>query len=123
MNNEQNFHYVETDSVEFKTPAEEPKAKGILSLVFGIVSIVLGGVIGIVLGVLARRFATPIIADFAGTVSAKLAKAGKITGTVGLVLSIVGMIVCAVVIACVAALVISILSTGADLPIADLFSF
>ena len=109
MGSEQNLHYIETDETVDTPSAKEPRAKGILSLIFGILSIILGGIVGIVLGVLARRFALPILTDFAGTLSAKLAKAGRITGTVGLALSIVGLVLCILVVAVIAVLLYMLL--------------
>ena len=94
MNEEKDLHYVDTDGVVSAALPKEPKTMGVLSLVFGILSIILLGIIGIVLGALARKFASPILLDFADTASAKLAKIGKITGTVGLILSIIGVAVC-----------------------------
>ncbi len=118
MNNRQDLHYVEIDDSVDITPKEEPRVKGILSLIFGIVSIVFGGgVVGIVLGALARRFATPILEDFEGTKTAKMAKAGKITGTVGLALSIIGLVLTVILAIAVAVLVVfalmNVTKTGA----------
>ena len=105
MLNERELHYVEVDGEDMEASKPEPRARAILSLVFGIVSIVLRGVVGIVLGALARRFSSPILADFEGTVSSRLAKAGRITGTVGLILSIIDVLL---VLALVAAVAIAI---------------
>ena len=114
MNNRYDFHYIEIDDSVNITPVEEPRVKGLLSLIFGIVSIVFGGVVGIVLGALARRFATPILEDFEGTSTAKMAKAGKITGTVGLALSIIGLILAVIVVIAVAALVVFLLMPAVE---------
>lgn len=94
MNNEKDLHYIDTDVATSDALPDEPKAMGVLSLVFGILSIIITGIIGIVLGALARKFAAPILLDFADTASAKLAKIGKITGTVGLIISIIGVLIC-----------------------------
>lgn len=114
MDNRYDFHYVEIDDPSNTVPAEEPRVKGMLSLIFGIVSIVLGGILGIIFGALGRRFASPILEDFEGTATAKLAKAGKITGTVGLILSIIGLIVLAIALAAVAVLVVFVIMTVSE---------
>lgn len=93
MLNERELYYVEINDGEQTPPAVEPRTRAILSLVFGIVSIILRGIAGVVLGTLARRFASPILLDFEGTLSSRLARIGKITGTVGLILSIVELVI------------------------------
>lgn len=110
MLNERKLHYVEVDDSVDTTPAKEPRVKGILSLVFGVVSIFLCGILGIVFGVLARRFASPIITDFADTLAAKFSKAGRITGTVGLILSIIDLVIFAAVTIGIVALAVALIS-------------
>ena len=120
MNNEKDLHYIETDEIESVNTAEEPKTKGILSLVFGILSIVLNGIIGIVLGALARKFAAPILIDFEKTVSAKLARAGKITGTIGILISIVSIVVAIILVVLVVLIVFALSRSLVDAPVLQL---
>ncbi len=88
MNRENDILYVETDSGDKK---KEPKALGLLSLIFGIASVVLAGPLGIVLGGLAQRFASIILdSDFGGATAVR-ARVGQITGSVGLCLSVVAV--------------------------------
>ena len=73
---------------------EPPLGKAIKAMVFGIISIEAGclpvlSILGIVFAVLARRWSMPIIRDFPYTGARLFAKAGRITGTVGLILSII----------------------------------
>ena len=110
MLNERELHYVEVDDGAQEPPRAEPRIRAILSLVFGIVSIILRGVVGVVLGVLARRFASPILIEFEGAVSARLARAGRITGTVGLILSIIDLVLAfafLVIVAVIVAIIVS----------------
>lgn len=88
MNCEKDILYVETDGVKEK---KEPKALSVLSLAFGIASIVLGGPLGIILGGLAQRFASLILDNSFGGVAATRARVGQITGSVGLCLSVVAV--------------------------------
>lgn len=111
MNNEVRLHYIETDETPDSIVAKPSRTKSILSLCFGIASILLGGIVGIVLGVLARRFASPILLDFAGTLEAKLARVGKITGTVGVALAVIGACVIVLAVAAIVALIVMIMPT------------
>ena len=110
MLNERELHYVEVDDGAQEPPRSEPRVRAILSLIFGIVSIILRGVVGVVLGTLARRFASPILVDFEGTVSSRLARAGRITGTVGLILSIIDLVLAFAFVAIVAVIVAIVVS-------------
>ena len=74
---------------------EEPRGKAIVSMVFGIISVAgcSTSIIALVFAILAMKFAKPILIGFPGTASARFAKVGKITGTIGLILSIVVTVV------------------------------
>ena len=74
-------------------PKPEPRGRAIASMVMGILSIYFGFVPGIVLSILAKKFAAPILAEFPETTSAKFAKAGHITATVGLIVSIISTVI------------------------------
>ena len=76
-----------------EAPKPEPRGKAITSMVLGILSIYLGSVPGIVLSILAKKYAAPILAEFPETTSANFAKAGHITGTVGLIVSIIQTVI------------------------------
>ena len=78
----------------FAETAEPPVGDAVRAMVFGIISTQLAyipffGIAGIVFAVLARRWALPIIEGYPYTGARLFAKAGRITGTVGLILSIV----------------------------------
>ena len=99
-NNENNFSYQMNDPVppvDSVKPTESPEPKpepptgaAIRTMVFGILSLELAafGVIGIIFAALARKWALPIIENFPYTKERLFAKAGRITGSVGLGLSI-----------------------------------
>lgn len=75
-------------------PPQPPLGKGIRSMVFGILSIQLGvmplfSIVGIVFAALARAWAGTVIMEFPDSGAASFSRAGRITGTVGLVVSIV----------------------------------
>ena len=105
MNGEQNFTYVEVDDALYQPSKEPSRAKGIVSMALGIASIPLCGIFGIILAVIARRMAMPILSDFAETVAAKMARVGRITGTVGLILSIIDTILGVLALAGIVALI------------------
>lgn len=104
MNNERIICYEETAAPK----ASEPKGRAIASLILGILSIIASGsgLLGLILGAVACKLAKPIPLTFGGTVSSKLAKAGKATGSIGSVLSVVAMILTFVVIVLAVTLVI-----------------
>ena len=67
MLNERELHYVEVGDSEEALSPKAPLTKGILSLCLGGLSIILAGLLGIILGVVARRLASPVLLDFGGT--------------------------------------------------------
>lgn len=69
-------------------PAEDNSTK---LLIFGILSVALSGIVGIVFAILAKKEATKYEQSF-GPATGK-AKVGKILGTVGLILSIVTIVI------------------------------
>ena len=73
------------------TAEEEKKAKtkATVALIFGIVSIVLGGWLGLVLSIIALALlkSAKKVGDF------KVAKAGKIFAVIGLILSIISLLI------------------------------
>ena len=81
-------------TVEPTQPSEDrpdpPTGAAIRAMVFGILSIELAvlGVIGIVFAALARKWSLPIIENYPYTKERLFAKAGRITGGVGLGISI-----------------------------------
>ena len=90
----------ETDD-ELERNAENPKgskgpmAKSITSLCFGIVSLICSiplSIIGIIFGSVAQKLAGAVIADFERSVSANVARAGKITGALGVIISIISLL-------------------------------
>ena len=80
------------------TPVEAPTGKGIVAMIMGILSIYTGSIPGIVLAILAGKFATPILYDFPGTKAAKFANIGRITGKIGLILAILQVIFAALIV-------------------------
>ena len=91
MDNNQFTPEVETP-VEAAPVVEEPRAKAIVSMVLGILSILNAGIVGLILAIIAKKFCMPILADFAETASAKFANVAKITSKIGLILSIITII-------------------------------
>ena len=90
---------------------EPPKSNGIKSLIFGILSIwFCYPIIGIIFAAIARNSAAPILRDYPYSATAKLAKAGKITGTVGLVFSIISTVIFALYILVYVALLGTLMS-------------
>ena len=90
MDNEQT--YIETfESVDETAVKKEPRGRAVLSLVFGMISIILGDLVGMIFGILARRLSCPLLEDFPNTVSAKFARAGRVMGTIGIALSAASM--------------------------------
>ena len=98
MNTEQNNEYkiadeMQPDSFCVQTP-EPPTGEAVKTMVFGILSIYLGclplsSIVGIVFAALARSWSVPIIENYPYTGARLFAKAGRITGNVGLPFSIV----------------------------------
>ena len=110
MLNEGELHYVEVGDLEEVTSPKAPLARGIFSLCLGGLSIILAGLLGIILGVVARRLASPVLLDHGGTAAARLALAGKITGSAGVIISVVLTIISATVLAGVVALAVWLLT-------------
>lgn len=77
-------------------PAEDNSTK---LLIFGILSIALSGVIGLVFAILAKKEATKYEQNF-GPATGK-AKVGKILGTVGLIVSIIATVLWVLFFCCV----------------------
>ena len=75
------------------TPVEAPTGKGIAAMIMGILSIYMGYIPGIVLAILAGKFAAPILYEFPGTKAANFANVGRITGQVGLIVSIISALI------------------------------
>ena len=86
MNNE---IYIEKIESEAK---KEPKAKALLCLIFGIASLLLGDIGGLVLGIIALKLSSPFAEDFPNTKSAKVAAAGRIMGVIGISLSVAALV-------------------------------
>ena len=110
MLNEGELHYVEVGDSEEALSPKAPLTKGILSLCLGGLSIILAGLLGIILGVVARRLAAPVLLDFGGTAAARLALAGKITGSVGVIISVVLTVMIAIILAIFTALAVWLLT-------------
>ena len=87
------------DYAQQTTPVEAPTGKGIVAMIMGILSIYMGMIPGIVLAILAGKFATPILYDFPGTKAAKFANIGRITGKIGLILAILQVVFMALIVA------------------------
>lgn len=96
MDNNQNFDWkVE----EFDQPAEEikpepPKGEAIRAMIFGIISAYLScapffSILSIIFGALAKKWAAPIIENYPYTGARLFAKAGYITGKIGVILGII----------------------------------
>ena len=85
-------------------PVEEPsKGEGIKAMIFGILSIYIGWFtplpfVGLIFAILAKKWALPIVENYPQSAAAKFAKIGKITGTIGIPLSIVATCIIALVI-------------------------
>ena len=78
---------------------EEPKVskgKAIISLIFGIVSIYLGAIPGIILAIIGKRNAIEYLEENPTGPAAGLAKVGKILCSIGLPVSIVSLIILAI---------------------------
>ncbi|MBQ8409271.1 MAG: hypothetical protein IJY39_10460 [Clostridia bacterium] len=79
--------------------AEQPKAdppvgEAVKTMVFGIIAVQFSmipffGIIGIIFGALAKKWAVPIIKNYPYTGARLFAKAGQITGKIGFILGIV----------------------------------
>lgn len=98
MNTEQNHEYKVADEMPmdplFAPTSEPPTGAAVRTMVFGILSIYLGclpitSIVGIVFAALARSWSVPIIENYPYTGARLFAKAGRITGNVGLPVSIV----------------------------------
>ena len=110
MLNEGELHYVEVGDSEEALSPKAPLTKGILSLCLGGLSIILAGLLGIILGVVARRLASPVLLDFGETAAARLALAGKITGSVGVIISVALTMIIGTVLTGVVALAVWLLT-------------
>lgn len=88
-NNNQNRMFGE-ETVNVDPAPEPPVGEAVKAMVFGILSIELSalGILGIIFGALARKWSLPIIENWPYTNARLFAKAGRITGSVGLGLSI-----------------------------------
>ena len=94
MDNNQNQNVQVDPIVERPTPVEAPRGQAISSMVFGILSIVLGcypliGILGIIFGAIAGKRAKAFLRDYPESGARGFANAGRITGKIGLILSIV----------------------------------
>lgn len=90
MNNEQNFNYYQQPNVPHSEP---PTGDAVRAMVFGIIAISFStapifSIMAIIFGALARKWATPIIFNYPYTGARLFAKAGRITGSIGLGLGI-----------------------------------
>ena len=110
MLNERELHYVEVGDSEEALSPKAPLTKGILSLCLGGLSIILAGLLGIILGVVARRLASPVLLGFGGTAAARLALVGKITGSVGVIISVALTMIIGTVLTGVVALAVWLLT-------------
>ena len=107
MDNNQNNNYYDDQAYQnqnynydYNQPQQQPNAQpptgaAIKAMVFGILSILLGSIPGIIFAVIAKKTAAPILLDWPGTQAYTFAKVGKITGTVGFWLSLVSTIILA----------------------------
>ena len=82
------------DPTDTEPKPEPPVGEAVKAMVFGILSTMfsyapLFSIVAIVFATLARRWSLPIIVDYPYTGARLFAKAGRITGTVGLILSII----------------------------------
>ncbi len=103
MDDYKNIYTNNDQNSEFNTPAEPPKGEAIKTMVFGILSIYLGwftpfSIVGWIFAALARKWSLPIIANYPYTSAHNFAKVGRVTGTVGLWLSIVATVIWALLI-------------------------
>lgn len=94
---------------EMNTPVEVPKGQAIKSLVFGILSIVLsfypiGSIIAIIFSRIAVKNAKEFTDAYPESPACGLAKGGRITGKIGLPLSIVMTVFWVIYIVAVAAI-------------------
>ena len=97
MDNNQNMDWKVNeynDQPANEAKPEPPKGKAIRSMVFGIIAIYCSmipifSIVGIVFGALAKKWAAPIIENYPYTSARLFAKAGHITGKIGLILGIV----------------------------------
>lgn len=107
METKETFSYEMTESVAEEKP-EPPTGAAIRTMVFGILSLELAafGIIGIIFAALARKWSLPIIENFPYTKERLFAKAGRITGSVGLGLSIAMTVFWAIYITAVVAIVV-----------------
>ena len=104
MDNNQNEFYTP------EPPKEIPKGQAIKSLVFGILSIYLGfmpifSIVGIIFSRVAAKNAKAFLSTYPETPARGLANAGRITGNIGLPVSIVMTVFWAIYIVAIVALV------------------
>ncbi len=105
MDNNQNNNYYDDQAYQnynydYNQPqqnpnAQPPKSAAIKAMVFGILSIVIGAIPGLIFANIAKNTAAPILLDWPGTQAYTFAKVGKITGTVGFWTSLVTTIILA----------------------------
>jgi hypothetical protein len=90
QNNQFNYQGYGTNPTPHPNP---PTGDAVRAMVFGIIALSFSttpifSIIGIIFGALARKWATPIIINYPYTGARLFAKAGKITGSIGLGLGI-----------------------------------
>ena len=90
------YDQYEPDNTYVPQEAEPPKGKAIISLIFGIVSIYLGAIPGIILAIIGKRNAIEYLEENPAGPAAGLAKVGKILCSIGLPVSIVSLIILAI---------------------------
>lgn len=90
-NNNQNWQYTPI-TPEPQPQQEEPRGQAIASMVLGILSLVIGWIPGIVLACIARSKAKSFLRDYPDSSACGFANAGRITGNIGLPLSIVSTV-------------------------------
>jgi hypothetical protein len=96
MDNNQNFDWKveEYDQPTEENKPEPPKGAAIRAMVFGIISVYFCcapffSIMSIVFGALAKKWAAPIIENYPYTGARLFAKAGHITGKIGVILGII----------------------------------
>ena len=81
-----------------ETKQRKPIVQMIFSLLLGALSIFLGGVVGIIVGIVAERLALSVKANYPKSIYTKLSALGGALGIIGMVLSVINIILLAVVI-------------------------
>lgn len=97
-NNNQNFDWkvqeFEEPTIETENKPEPPTGQAVKAMVFGIIAAQfcfapIFGILSIVFGALAKKWAAPIIENYPYTGARLFAKAGYITGKIGLIVGII----------------------------------